>query len=144
MNNLPKFFRIGVYGLLIQNNKVLMSKENIQGKEVYKFPGGGLIFGEGTKDTLQREFAEELNIKIEILQHIYTTDFFVQSAFHKDYQVIAIYYLVKSKDVLPENNFSKNNITFLWQTIDENSVNLLKFDTDKKALETLLLFSTLK
>jgi hypothetical protein len=52
--------------------------------------------------------------------------------------VIAIYYLVKSKDVLPENNFSKNNITFLWQSIDEYSVNLLTFDTDKKALETLM------
>jgi ADP-ribose pyrophosphatase YjhB (NUDIX family) len=138
MSHLPKFFRIGVYGLLIQDNKILMSKEIIQGKEVYKFPGGGLMFGEGTKDTLQREFTEELNIKIDILQHIYTTDFFVQSAFHKDYQVIAIYYLVKSNVVLPKNNFSKNNITFLWQNIEENSVNLLTFDTDKKALKTLM------
>ncbi|GIV28484.1 MAG: hypothetical protein KatS3mg027_2298 [Bacteroidia bacterium] len=136
--NLPKFFRIAVYGMLLQDNRLLLAKEIIQGREVMKFPGGGLQFGEGTIDALKREFMEELDISIEILQHLYTTDFFVQSAFHRDYQVIAIYYLVKNLNDLPVTNFQKNNIEFIWCSPLEFDENMLTFETDKKALEYLL------
>jgi len=39
---------------------------------------------------------EEMNLKIEVLDHMYTTDFFQQSAFHPDHQIISIYYKVKA------------------------------------------------
>ena len=53
-----KPFNVRVYALLEHNGKVLVMHEPFQGKLIYKFPGGGLEFGEGTKDCLVREFKE--------------------------------------------------------------------------------------
>lgn len=135
---LPKFFRIAVYGLLWQDNYLLFAREKIQGREVVKFPGGGMQLGEGTIEALKREFMEELNIEVEVLQHIYTTDFFVPSAFHSDYQVLAIYYLLRSAEVLPSEDFQRDGIHFFWQSLSEVHQNILTFETDKRALEMLL------
>lgn len=86
-------FSIRVYGILMDDNKrVLVSDEYIRGMLITKFPGGGLEFGEGTRDCLAREFMEELNLKVEVGNHIYTTDFFQISAFNNKYQIISIYY----------------------------------------------------
>jgi 8-oxo-dGTP diphosphatase len=90
-----KKFNIRVYGILIQDNQVLVSDEYIKGNHITKFPGGGLEFGEGTIDCLKREFMEEMDLPVQIISHFYTTDFFVPSAFALDNQVISIYYLVK-------------------------------------------------
>jgi ADP-ribose pyrophosphatase YjhB (NUDIX family) len=73
-------FNIRVYGILINEQKqLLVSDEFIRGGYYTKFPGGGLEFGEGTRDCLKREFIEELNLKIEVLDHLYTTDFYQES-----------------------------------------------------------------
>lgn len=89
-------FNIRVYGVLINEQKqVLVSDEFIRGNYYTKFPGGGLEYGEGTRDCLKREFIEEMNLPIEVGAHLYTTDYFQVSAFHPDHQIISIYYLVK-------------------------------------------------
>jgi ADP-ribose pyrophosphatase YjhB (NUDIX family) len=96
----PLRFNVRVYGICMQNGKLLVNEELIKGRQVIKFPGGGLELGEGTIDGLKREWKEELNLDIEVLDHYYTTDFFQQSAFNNT-QVISIYYLVKA-DVAAE------------------------------------------
>lgn len=89
-------FNVRVYGILINEKKqVLVADEFIRDKYYTKFPGGGLEFGEGTRDCLKREFMEELNLKIEVTDHLYTTDFFQESAFRPGDQIISIYYLVR-------------------------------------------------
>lgn len=88
-------FNIRVYGLLItDDNHVLVSDEYIKGDFITKFPGGGLEFGEGTRDCLAREFMEEMNLQITVGDHLYTTDFFQLSAFCPGQQVVCIYYRV--------------------------------------------------
>jgi ADP-ribose pyrophosphatase YjhB (NUDIX family) len=90
-------FNLRVYGILInEKNQVLVSDEYIRGNYYTKFPGGGLEFGEGTRDCLQREFLEEMNLKVEIGNHIYTTDYFQMSAFNPEHQIISIYYYAKA------------------------------------------------
>jgi 8-oxo-dGTP diphosphatase len=90
-------FSIRVYGILINEaNQVLVSDEFIRGDYFTKFPGGGLEFGEGTRDCLQREFLEEMNLKVEVAAHLYTTDFFQMSAFNAAHQIVSIYYYVKA------------------------------------------------
>jgi 8-oxo-dGTP diphosphatase len=90
-------FNLRVYGILINEKKqVLVSDEYIRGGYYTKFPGGGLEFGEGTRDCLAREFIEEMNLRVEVGDHIYTTDFFQLSAFNPDHQIISIYYYAKA------------------------------------------------
>ena len=90
-------FTIRVYGILINDNKqVLVSDEYIRGNYYTKFPGGGLEFGEGTRDCLKREFKEEMDLEVEIGEHLYTTDFFQMSAFRRDQQIVSIYYIAKA------------------------------------------------
>lgn len=90
-------FNIRVYGILINEQKqVLVSDEYIRGKYYTKFCGGGLEFGEGTIECLKREFLEEMNLKVEITGHFYTTDFYQQSAFDPGHQIISIYYWAKA------------------------------------------------
>ena len=60
MNKSVSSFNIRVYGLIVKDEAILLSKELIFGKETYKFPGGGLEFGEGIIDGLKREFNEKI------------------------------------------------------------------------------------
>jgi ADP-ribose pyrophosphatase YjhB (NUDIX family) len=94
-------FTIRVYGLLItEDNKVLVSDEYIRGNYYTKFPGGGLEFGEGTRECLAREFMEEMNLKVRVGDHLYTTDFFQISAFDNTHQIVSIYYWVQPLEEL--------------------------------------------
>lgn len=89
-------FNLRVYGILLGSNReVLVSDEFIRGNYYTKFPGGGLEFGEGTRDCLKREFQEEMNLEVEVGDHLYTTDFFQMSAFNPEHQIISIYYFVR-------------------------------------------------
>ncbi len=93
-----KRFNIRVYGLLMHAEKgVLVTDEIVGNMRLTKFPGGGLEFGEGTRDCLKREFMEEFGLKIKVEEHFYTTDFFVVSAFNPQDQIISIYYKVSAE-----------------------------------------------
>ena len=90
-------FNVRVYGVLVnENQQVLVCDELIRGNHYTKFPGGGLEYGEGTRDCLKREFIEEMNLKVEVTDHLYTTDFFQESAFFPGHQIISVYYYVKA------------------------------------------------
>ncbi|MFZ1529608.1 MAG: NUDIX domain-containing protein [Ferruginibacter sp.] len=90
-------FNIRVYGILLNEEKqVLVSDEYIRGNYYTKFGGGGLEFGEGTVDCVKREFMEEMNLRVEVVKHLYTTDFFQLSAFNPAHQIISIYYQVQA------------------------------------------------
>jgi 8-oxo-dGTP diphosphatase len=94
-------FSIRVYGILINEHKqVLVSDEFIRGMKVTKFPGGGLEFGEGTRECLKREFIEEMNLNVTIGEHIYTTDFYQISAFDNSKQIVSIYYFANATEII--------------------------------------------
>lgn len=88
---------IRVYGILMNEEKqVLVSDEKIRGNFFTKFPGGGLEFGEGTRQCLAREFKEEMNLSVSVEEHLYTTDYFQPSAFNTAHQIVSIYYHVNA------------------------------------------------
>lgn len=94
-------FNVRVYGVLKNSeHEVLVTDELIRGSEYTKFPGGGLEFGEGTRDCLKREFLEEMNLHVDVGAHLYTTDFFQMSAFNPEHQIISIYYWVTALEEL--------------------------------------------
>jgi ADP-ribose pyrophosphatase YjhB (NUDIX family) len=133
MNRKIKSFNLRVYALIIERDSILVSRELIGGKYLYKFPGGGLQYGEGLIEGLQRESMEEMNQNLKNIKHFYTTDFFQQSQFDSKDQLIAIYY--KAKLTLKINNKLKVPIkdfpVFEWKKITDFSDKELHFPTDK-------------
>ena len=65
MNNLSfdQRFHLGVYGILINNGRILLIKKS-RGpyKGMYDLPGGGIEFGEKVEEALRRELMEEVGI----------------------------------------------------------------------------------
>lgn len=142
--NLP--FNVRIYGILIENGAILVSDEYHFGQQITKFPGGGLQFGEGTIECLKREFMEELQLEINIISHFYTVDFFQQSAFNKQHQVISIYYLIEKAEPIhaeissspspsvPEINGSQS---FRWLKKENIHQDAFTFPIDKRVAELL-------
>src|SRR5690625_6985598 len=86
--------KLSTYGILIRDQKLLISSEVYQGNHLVKFPGGSVEYGEGLRDALIREWYEELQVRIEVGPLIYLTEDFVPSAFTKGRQIVSFYYQV--------------------------------------------------
>ena len=143
-----KRFNVRVYGILINDrNELLVSDELIKGIRFTKFPGGGLEWGEGLEACLKREFIEELNQPIEVVDHYYTTDYFQVSAFNENDQLLSIYYIVrmvglqcfKTKDKpfdFPIDAGEKFEVQ-RWIAFDEISPDDFKWPVDKVVAEKI-------
>lgn len=141
-------FNVRVYGLLVDDNsRVLLVDEERSGHRFTKFPGGGLEHGEGTIEAIRRECMEEMNQEVEVLDHFYTTDVFVSSAFSPQDQVISIYYRIQTvgeiqfKAADTPFDFSYENgdekLAFRWKAIAEIQEDELRFPIDKMVLGML-------
>lgn len=127
-------FNIRVYGIAIQGYKVLLCKEWIGSLEMVKFPGGGLEFGEGLIEGLEREIEEEMGQRPSIGKHIYTTEHFVKSAFKQNEQLISVYYKMHLLQDFPKGRQALNDhhfIEFFWADFRDNLSDLLSFPIDQ-------------
>ena len=140
-------FKIRVYGLLVENGSVLVCDEERFGKRFTKFPGGALEFGEGLRDALVREWMEETGTRIEVTDHVYTTDFFQQSVFDKRDQIISVYYKVKLLESFKaaisdtEHQYISTNpeaISWRWLRLNADAAEALTFPIDKLVVKMLL------
>ena len=139
-------FVVRVYGVLMKDQSLLVSDELVKGRAITKFPGGGLEFGEGSLECLEREFYEELNVKIKVEEHFYTTDFYVASIFDPAFQVISIYYTVSTADKLDHHisteahAYKKTGKTqsFRWLPLKQMRESDFSLVIDKKVAELLL------
>jgi ADP-ribose pyrophosphatase YjhB (NUDIX family) len=129
-------FNIRVYGICLQDGRVLVNEELIRGQKIIKFPGGGLDWGEGTLECLKREWLEELGLEIEVTGHFYTTDFFQASAYD-DSQIISIYYLVSIPDPVVIKNLLPNESTY-WMNISDITESTFTLPIDKIAGKMIL------
>lgn len=137
-------FNIRVYGVLINENKgVLVTNEVTQDGSFTKFPGGGLEFGEGLKECLEREFYEELRLSVRIGDLFYLTEHFQQSAFKVDEQLLSVYYKVYAlEEGLLETVVmtNENNIKVKphWMPINVLREDLFMFPIDKIVVRQIL------
>ena len=141
MNDHINNFNIRVYALIIENDSILLSKELINGKIAIKFPGGGVEPGEGLIDALQREAKEEIGQQLTNIHHFYTTDFFQQSSFKPQDQLISIYYkasLSSTESLVQKTNPLPDQPVFFWKKIKELNITDLKFPIDRHVLNLIL------
>lgn len=126
-------FNIRVYGVCInEQNEVLVSDETHKNLSFTKFPGGGLEWGEGTKECLKREFREEFGLEIEVGELFYLTDFFQRSAFIDTDQVISIYYrFALNGQIDPANCIGDKNEQLRWIHLSEVTESVFTFPIDK-------------
>ncbi|WP_270088087.1 NUDIX domain-containing protein [Sphingobacterium sp. SYP-B4668] len=145
-------FNVRVYGILInEDGQVLISDEKTERVSFTKFPGGGLEYGEGLIDALKREYLEECDLHVEVIKHIYTTDFWEKSSFNES-QIISIYYLVRA--ISPLNVIIKQQVfdfedsviddqdqklqSFRLVNVDKLQANELTFKTDQVAWQEFI------
>ena len=143
-------FNVRVYGLLMDaQNRLLVSDEFIRGNYFTKLPGGGLEFGEGTRECLVREYMEETGLEVTVGDHIYTTDFFQISAFNNKDQIISIYYHVHCKntngiktsekvfDFTPDQTADNQREaeSFRWVNFEDINEQTMSLPIDKVAIQ---------
>ena len=127
---------IRVYAIYVNENQELMAlDEGYAGEKLVKLPGGGLEFGEGTLQCLHREFAEELNLKIEVLEHFYTQEEFLVSMFRENEQLLTIYYTVNILNLDELKILDESIEKVKWISLQEE--NPLPLPIDKIVFEKL-------
>lgn len=77
--NTPTYSHIGVYGIYIKDNKVLLIKKSRGPYEgMYDLPGGRIEIGETMEEGLKREFIEEVGCEVTsqifLSENEYTTE----------------------------------------------------------------------
>ncbi|MCX7985537.1 MAG: NUDIX domain-containing protein [Bacteroidales bacterium] len=144
-----KNFNIRVYAIIYNDDEtaILVADEYQKNMWMTKFPGGGLHYGEGTIECLQRETDEELNGRLTNIVHLYTTDFFQQDVFNRSSQLISIYYKAKlitnktfptsSTPLIPETKISNGFITFRWVLIAELNKKMFTFPIDQHVCDLI-------
>lgn len=137
-------FIIRVYGLLInENRQVLISDECRNGYAFTKFPGGGMEFQEGFKQTLKREFQEELGIDIEVGEVFYFNEFYQASVFNSKHQLFSFYYFVHFpnwKSITSDQHeipLTEEGEKHRWINLCDLDINDFTFPIDKIVAERL-------
>ena len=86
-------FRPSIYGVLIEKNKVLLSKQ----WDGYDFPGGGAELYETIDESLAREFWEETGLKVRRTKIIYVGSTLFYSINRKQYWNCQLFYFLVKK-----------------------------------------------
>ena len=113
--------RIRVCGFCINNQKILLLNHASKNGDLWIPPGGGLEYGETIEDALKREFIEETNLKIDLDNFLFITEF-IDLPLH----AVELFYLVKITsgiEKLGKDPESPNHSQLLqdlkWFSIDE-------------------------
>jgi 8-oxo-dGTP pyrophosphatase MutT (NUDIX family) len=102
MNSLPnQRFHVVVYGVLINENRVLLIKKSRGAyKGMFDLPGGSIEFGEKVEEALKREFIEETEVILKDYDFIghneYFCDYLNESNEPRQLHHLGLYYHVSA------------------------------------------------
>lgn len=120
-------FRPAVYGVIIENSKILLSRQ----WDGYDFPGGGVHLGERLMDALRREVKEETGLDVEPVKTVSCKDSFFKLPYKGNFvQSIHIYYLCRVVGGKISTEFLEGNEKDYAQEaewIDLNKINDINF-----------------
>lgn len=116
---MKEFKHFGVYGIIIENNNIILVKKNggpYDGK--FDLPGGSIEFGETPLEALKRELKEEIGIDLKTCELIDADSVKFNWEYNDEmlnWHHIGIFYKVLSYDNNVKENIeidSKNNDSF--------------------------------
>ena len=125
-----KYQKITVGGLLVKDNKVLVVRRSSAEPYLtgyYELPGGKVDFGDHPKESLEREFMEEVNLKIIAL---YPYRVFTYVSDKGNRHTVELVYFVKIDDDVKNIKLSEEHDDFKWISVDE--VNTLQISDEIK------------
>ena len=117
-------FRPSIYGILIKDNQVLLSKQ----WDGYDLPGGGVEIHETIEEAIKREFFEETGLEVEMISPVHCeSSFYVpHHSKNKDdrWNCVLIYYLVRQTGgELSTANLDESEKEYVklaqWVSLDE-------------------------
>jgi len=88
-------FRVALYGVLIENNHVLLANTRVPSGIITNFPGGGLELGEAPLEAVAREFQEETGLRVSVKELLFCSQLFQQNPEYPTEQLMHIYYRVE-------------------------------------------------
>ena len=101
-------------GILIEDGRILVVKQEVSEQRHWSLPGGKLEYGETIEQCLVREVKEETGIDIKVKDMLYVTDRFR----HMNNHVVHISFLVERMGKKPK--------TMEWKHKDEKMVREVK------------------
>ena len=90
--------RLGVYGIIVHKDEVLMVKTQSGSKSIYNFPGGGVDEDESLAQALIRECQEEINTVVQVKDCLYTAKSLYKHEDFPSFYMFNIYYDIEVKD----------------------------------------------
>ncbi len=114
-----KYQKITVGGFLCHKGKVLVVRRSSAEPYLtgfYELPGGKVEFGDHPEESLEREFMEEVNLKI-IPLHPYRIFTYISDNGNR--HTVELVYLVKLDDDVKNVKLSEEHNDFKWISADE-------------------------
>lgn len=114
-------FRPAVYGIIIKDRKILLSKQ----WDGYDFPGGGIELGEDIQDALVREVKEETGMDVKPSKILYCSNSFFKLPFKGNFvHSIHMFYLCDiTGGELSTKFFDENEVKYAdkpeWVDLDK-------------------------
>lgn len=141
-------YNLRVYGLLIEEGKVLITDELRSGAPMTKFPGGGVEAGEGLEEALIREWQEETYTKIRVGKLLYINPFYHKSGFFVSLPLLSVYYQVHLEEPLacpintqkyfPPKDTPGDWQQFRWVSLEQLQPDEFTFVVDKAFVENIV------
>ena len=122
-------FRETCFGIYIKNDEILITIDPKRNQ--YTLIGGGIESGENYKDTLEREFREEVGIKIKDIKELFTIDCFWLAGGDYPMESLANFYKIDMDEYL-ENVETEGDYKF----VNINEL-ILPLPYQEKALELI-------
>lgn len=118
-------FKMRVAGCLVINNKLLTVK--ICDNSFYCLPGGHVHLNESSKDAIEREFKEEVNIASEDNKLIAVVEGFFSNTDKTKLHEVCYYYLINTNDNIEDKDYTyiENdegklmNLEFKWVELNK-------------------------
>ena len=126
-----KYKQLGAYGLVINNNKILLIKKNggpYDGK--LDLPGGTIEFGETPADALKRELQEEVGILVKEYELFDANS--VSFNWQYEDSVINVHHIGIFYSILKYDGKIKSKVEITDQNDDSLGANFYQIDSIKK------------